>query len=186
MMLAVAILATTGLSAQDEKIVEKVDKKQLRKEKKAKRKAEFELFKSAGLNQIEDRDFVLMADQISGRLGRPILVTDNLNFVKIDGDEITVQYALLNRVGFNGLGGITWSGKIEKLESEDLGKGKAGSVRIDFTSRYVRGMASLHIRILGDRATAQLLNNGQIINFAGEYLFNAEAIVNEGRNIGAF
>ncbi len=186
MMLVVVVLAAGSLLAQEVKVVEKVSKKELKKEKKAQRKIEYELFKAEGLNSIEDRDFVLMADRISGRSFRPVLVMDNLNFIKIEGEEITVQYALDGRIGVNGLGGVTYRGKIRNIEAKDLGQGKPGNVLVEFVAPYARGMVRLYIDIRGDQATAQLLNNGQMINFRGEHLTTESADVTRGISRAVF
>jgi len=186
MMIVVMLLAVGTLSAQKltkaEKKAAKQEKKEAKKKVKAEEKANYEIYKAKGKEMIEARDFVLIAQTISGAKTRPIAVMDNSNFVKIEGDEIVIQFAL-NRPdiqGTNDMGGMTYKGTIRKLEAKDLGEGKSVNVRVDFVSPSIQGVATIYIDIMGHEVKAQLMDNGGAINFIGKYISIEDAFLLQG------
>ena len=186
MMIAVMVLAAGTLSAQKlikaKKKAAKQEKKEAKKLAKAEEKANYELYKAEGKKMIESRDFVLIAQMISGRDTRPIPVVDNSNFVKIEGDKIVVQFAL-NRPdvgGTNDMGGNTYKGTIRKLEAKDLGEGKSVNVRVDFVSPSIQGVATIYIDIMGSTVKAQMIDSGGTINFSGKYIALKDAFLLQG------
>ena len=185
-MIVVMLLAVGTLSAQKltkaEKKAAKQEKKEAKKKVKAEEKANYEIYKAKGKEMIEARDFVLIAQTISGAKTRPIAVMDNSNFVKIEGDEIVIQFAL-NRPdiqGTNDMGGMTYKGTIRKLEAKDLGEGKSVNVRVDFVSPSIQGVATIYIDIMGHEVKAQLMDNGGAINFIGKYISIEDAFLLQG------
>ena len=181
MMVAVLLIGSTALG-QEEKVVEKVSKKEARKEKRAQEQRAFEINKAYGINLIEDRDFVLQANRISGRNNMPIVVDRGVNFVKINGDQMVIQFGLNSRLGNNGLGGTTFQGRIMSLDTEDWGEGKAYSARIQFYTPVLNGVATVNLTVRGSQARASLWSNGRVINFEGRYGAGAETIVAESVN----
>lgn len=186
MMMAVMVLAVGTLSAQKltkaEKKAAKQEKKAAKKRAKAEENENYELYKAEGKKMIESRDFVLIAQMISGRDTRPIPVIDNSNFVKIEGDKIVVQFAL-NRPdvgGSNDMGGNTYKGTIRKLEAKDLGEGKSVNVRVDFVSPSIQGVATIYIDIMGSSVKAQMMDSGGAINFNGKYVALKDAFLLQG------
>jgi hypothetical protein len=186
MLMAVMVLAAGTLSAQKltkaEKKAAKQEKKEAKKRAKAEEKENYEIYKAEGKKMIESRDFVLIAQMISGRDTRPIPVVDNSNFVKIEGDKIVVQFAL-NRPdvgGTNDMGGNTYKGTIRKLEAKDLGEGKSVNVRVDFVSPSIQGVATIYIDIMGSTVKAQMIDSGGTINFSGKYIALKDAFLLQG------
>ena len=185
MMLA-AVLIVTVVQAQEEKTVEKIDRKELRKQKREQRKKIYEIRKAEGANLIESRDFVLKVDQISGRNAIPIIVSNDVNFIKIDGDDIVVQYGLNGRTGLNGVGGITLEGKIYEVDTWDSGEGKPYSARVNFTSPLLRQMTTLYIDLRGGKSKATMYSNGSIINFEGLYASIDSSVIAHAKTRGPF
>ena len=73
----------------------------------------FEIAKEA----VENHRFVIVADRISGKQGYSVNVNETTNFVLVQGDKATVQFAIERGIsGFNGLGGLTVEGSITKSE----------------------------------------------------------------------
>lgn len=73
----------------------------------------FEIAKEA----VENHRFVIVADRISGKRGYSVNVNETTNFVLVQGDKATVQFAIERGIsGFNGLGGLTVEGSITKSE----------------------------------------------------------------------
>jgi len=124
-LLTSAIIIALGItnissSYAQEKKLSKQEKKELRKEKKAKRKAERKLYEEARHKEasqaLKEFDFVLEAHTLYNKRGHSKNVSDNLNFISVKGKKAVVQLAFNNHNGFNGLGGITLSGKISNEE----------------------------------------------------------------------
>jgi len=182
MMLAAVILIASTAVSQEEKIVEKVSKKEARKAKRAENKRVYEIEKAYGINLIDNKDFVLQADRISSRNNIPVVVDRNVNFVKIDGDVMVIQFGLNQRVGLNGLGGTTFEGRIQDIDTKDNGEGRGYSVRIQFYTPILNGTATVSINVLGNQARASLWSNGRVINFEGPYGSGDETLVAQSVN----
>lgn len=184
MLMAVAFIGMTAL-AQGER-TEELSKKELRKQKREYRKQNYEIDKAYGINLIERRDFVLQADLLSGKNNMPISVSKQTNFIKIDGDDMVIQYGLNSQVGLNGVGGLTFHGKIRTIDMKDGGEGKAFNTRIQFSTPYLNGLATVQINIRGDKAEATLWSNGRRLNFEGAYVSNEESLITEAVTRGIF
>lgn len=91
-----------------------------RKEKEEKKRAEERLDSlrfSLACQSVEDGYFVVVADQIRGRYGRSVNVNESTNFVLVQGDKATVQFAIERGFsGPNGLGGITVEGRVSNVK----------------------------------------------------------------------
>ncbi|GAB5524853.1 MAG: DUF4251 domain-containing protein [Roseivirga sp.] len=185
MMMAVMLVMTIAI-AQEEKTVEKLEGKELRKQRKKDRLALFELQKQEGSSLMEDRDFVLQAERIGGKNSIPINVASQINFIRIDGDDLIVQYGLNTGTGRNGLGGVTYEGKIRRFDTKDLGEGKTYNTRIQFFTPYLNGVATINIRIRGNQAQASVWSNGQVLNFEGFYASNENSTIAQSQTLGSF
>jgi hypothetical protein len=101
-------------------------KENLTKEQKLeKQKAEKEETARMVDKMVQQKRFVLEANYISDQTGRRIIVSGELNFVRVDSSQIIVQIAPISGMaGPNGLGGITAGGSINKWELRRFGKNK--------------------------------------------------------------
>ena len=86
----------------------------------------------------------------------------------------------------NGVGGVTYDGKLQKFEVFDRGEGKAAGVMIQYTSVYARNVISLYIEISGDQVSARFNENGTIINLYGQYEPYEGSAIWEANNRRAF
>lgn len=189
MMMAVMLVMTAAIAQEektDEKTVEKPEGKELRKQRKKDRLELFELQKEEGSSLLEDRDFVLQAERIGGKNSIPINVANQINFIRIEGDDLIVQYGLNAGAGRNGLGGVTYEGKIRRFDSKDLGEGKTYNTRIQFFTPYLNGIATVNIRIRGNQAQASIWSNGQVLNFEGFYTSNENSSIAQSQTLGSF
>jgi len=59
------------------------------------------------------RAFVLEADYLQNRYGEKILVSSNLNFIKVVESNGVLQTGSYSGFGYNGVGGVTAEGKIQ-------------------------------------------------------------------------
>ena len=189
-MLMVVVLMTGVAMAQNmqqEKTVEVLTGKELRKQKRIEQKAIFEAQKKAGIALIEGRDFVLQAERLGGKNSVPLQVSNQINFIKIEGDELVVQLGSpFIASGNNGLGGTTYRGKISKIESTNLGKGKPYLTSILFSSSFLPNVTTINLRISGNQARAAVWNSGRVVNFEGFYHSNEKSFINESEILGTF
>lgn len=78
-------------------------KKEIRKQKRALRKAEQaylnEQAHNSALEALNNQDFTLSADMLYTKYGRAINVSNNLNFVQVSGDKVIVQLSVEDRSG---------------------------------------------------------------------------------------
>jgi hypothetical protein len=103
MIIIASLLFMSGLSAQENK-----KSKETKEEKTA--RIEMEYNELAQL--IYGKHFVLEADSRSNQYGNSIPVSSMLNFIKVDSAMAVIQTGSNNRIGYNGVGGITAEGKI--------------------------------------------------------------------------
>jgi len=62
------------------------------------------------------KDFVLKADFLENQYGDRIPVTSFLNFIKVDSTNVVLQTGSDVNVGYNGVGGVTAQGRLERFE----------------------------------------------------------------------
>ncbi|WP_069835626.1 DUF4251 domain-containing protein [Roseivirga misakiensis] len=145
-------------------------KKELRKEKKEEKAKLREEKQAVGVKLIESRDFVLMAKTINGVNGATVPVRETMNFVRIDKGTVTVQYGEPGRSGgANGLGGVTFKGRIQNFRVSDKGGRKGYNAILNFTSPLNANIMSVSIFIWGDKAQARFFNGERNVTFDGKY-----------------
>lgn len=88
------------------------ERKLSRQEKKEVRKAQMTANYYILDSLLNARTFVLEADFLQNRYGDRIIVTPNLNFIKLDKSTGVLQTGTNTSIGFNGVGGVTAEGSI--------------------------------------------------------------------------
>lgn len=138
------LLLGINLQAQD------TDRKLTKAERKAQRAGERLASHEALLQLVRDTQFVVEANIIRGRYGRPLPVNPSTNFVAVSGKDATMQLALNNfRNGFNGLGGITLDSQITRYDITNRGPNKGITLHITLFGSAI-GNAELFIDLFGD------------------------------------
>lgn len=134
-MLAVLMMCSATVFAQETKEekkaakkAEKEAKKEAKKAEKAAKEAREEMVGNALFAQamaaIENRHFVLKAEEVQFKRGQIAHVSSTTNFVLLDGDEASIQLALNTALaGPNGIGGVTVEGKASDIEVKTDKKG---------------------------------------------------------------
>jgi hypothetical protein len=170
-IIALSLLTVMNLNAQESQdLGDPKTKKELKAEKKAAKKKEQADYKAYGMALLESKNFVMKVDRMqNARGGRVIPTVPTVNFIKIDGEDVTVQFGNVADIGLNGVGGVTYNGKLQKFESFDRGEGKSAGASIQYTSIYARNVITLYIEISGEQVTARFNENGTIINMYGQY-----------------
>lgn len=97
---------------------EKEQKKQQKKLQKEEEKKGDSLSYVDACTFLNEKNFVIEADQLMFKRGSMAFVDATTNFIAVSGDEATVQIASHRVVsgGFNGVGGITVEGKVSSIE----------------------------------------------------------------------
>ena len=110
--------------AQEENSVDsKTAKKLTKQQKMEQRKVEEEAMAKMVDQMVQDRRFVLEANNLSNQKGERIIVSSNINFIAVDSNRITIQLASVTGVGgWNGMGGVTTDGTISKFEIRKSGR----------------------------------------------------------------
>jgi hypothetical protein len=74
---------------------------------------------------VQNKDFVLEADQVTFKNGNTVFVNSNTTFISVKGDRAVVQISPSNfRPGPNGVGGVTVDGYITGMKSMTDRKGR--------------------------------------------------------------
>ena len=103
----VTLLAFGILAAQEN--LSKAEKKALRKEEKISHYNKLTEF-------LVHQSFVVEGNIFVDRYGRRAFANQSTNFLILEEEQGTIQLALNNGFGYNGLGGITLSGKLTSFD----------------------------------------------------------------------
>jgi Domain of unknown function (DUF4251) len=168
------ILISFNASSQDNRIS--------RQEKKeAKRDRQFYNFQVLD-SLLERRSFVLEADFLENQYGNRIPVLSNLNFIMVDSTNAVLQTGSNSGEGYNGVGGTTAEGSIERLKIVKDFKNLGFSIRFTVVTNI--GVYDVSMTINSSnyaRATITGLTRGKLV-YDGriETLYNSG--VYKGRN----
>jgi hypothetical protein len=104
-------------SQYDQQVLSKKEAKAIEKEKREAEKEEIAKNEKKLVEyMLDNKQFVLEANYLSGRSGSRIPVNSMLNFISIDSNQGIIQLANTWGSGYNGLGGITVEGSVSKYE----------------------------------------------------------------------
>lgn len=159
--------AGSTIAQTDKKDNKKLERAERKKQKEEQFKANQERFLSA----VKDRSFVIEADAISGKYNFRHQVTSSTNFVKIDGEEVTIQSAGGTNPGYNGLGGLTVNGRITDYDVTTSDKSHSINIAVMFTSPVI-GHSSLILSIRADGYASATVSD----NWGGRATFNGEFV----------
>ena len=101
---------------------------------KADKAAQIEMQYLATENLIDSNAFVLTADFLSNRYGYRRIAEPTLNFIKVDSSEIVIQTGNSFGMGYNGIGGLTVSGRITRWDINKDPVRKTFTIRISISS----------------------------------------------------
>lgn len=183
-MKKVALLTLAALFGCMALVQAQTTKEQTRKEKKAAQAALDQLLFEEAKQAVDNKAFVLEADQVIFKYGTTAFVSSNTNFVAVDGDNAVVQVAFNIPVGGpNGLGGVTVDGKASdyKVQTD-----KKGNIHISMNVMGVGISAQVIINLPkdGNDASVDILPNFSSNRFSlsGRLLPLKKANVFKGRS----
>lgn len=191
-LLAVWLLGTGVMMAQqdksaerDAKQAEKAAKKAAKEAQKAAEEAEENALFEQAVQALDNQDFVLEADRVEFKRGSFVYVTSNTNFVSLMGDKATIQLAFNAPVaGPNGIGGITVDGTASGIEKK---VDKKGNITYEMNVQGVAVSARLTLQMAkgSNRCTATVWPNfsSNRISFTGYLYPSAQSKVFKGRSL---
>lgn len=161
----ILIVAIIGFQLQAQ---ETKTKKEIRAEKKAKEIAERDALRIEQEKWVQEKTYVLEAQQVFSKTGMVFQLNSSTNFVYINKDQAALQLSFDGLVGWNGVGGITIKGKITKYEIQIEEKNKPILVRM--TIQGSSGFQDVTIWISNNGSgEAQITDlRGNILRFTGD------------------
>jgi hypothetical protein len=180
--LIMSLLLSGGLFAQDQKMI-KETKKEASQRKKEEKKAKIESQYKLTENLLEGKNFVLEAHFLKFRSGDRVNVSSTLNFISIDSLSAVIQVGSMQRVGYNGVGGVTVQGRISnwKLEKDDNRKDFYLTLSIQGNIDIYD--VSVNIDYAGYAyATLNGINSGKL-TFEGNMVSKEETVIFKGQTL---
>lgn len=161
---------------------DKSDKTKLsRKERKELKRKEAEKEKQRLLEFARDSTWVIETHTVFDRYHNSYIMNPTINFVSVIDDEATVQLSFSNLPGWNGLGGITMDGSVDKYEVKPNKEGKPFTIEVR-ASGAALGAVDLFITVnSAANASCTLRGNfGERLTFTGKFVNAAESNVYKG------
>lgn len=151
---------------------------------KAAQEAEQKAWFAKAVQALNDRKFVLEADQVTFKRGRFVYVNGSTNFVSLHEDRATVQLAFNSPyAGPNGIGGITVDGSASHIKMDTDSK---GNITITMSVLGAGISARVVIRMENDSnkcsATVYPNFNSDVITFSGYMYAEEDSNVFKGRS----
>lgn len=164
------LLGTGLLFAQTEESgVDNPSRKALRKQKKEQKVQEQKENLLFYEKIAEEKTWVIEAHTIYNRYGNSFQMDPTINFVSLNNDKSIVQLGINGYIGYNGLGGVTFEGRLQKYEVIP----EENSILIRFTAMgAVMGPVDLVARISPDGYSRITVsgNWGRRLTFAGYFV----------------
>lgn len=189
-LMAVALMATISneVFAQTETVDSLINPKALRDAERARQKAAQEIEESAAyaeaVKALEEKQFVLEADQVIFKRGETAYVNTNTNFVLVNQNRGTVQVAFNTHfAGPNGIGGVTVDGTVSGVKMKT---DKRGNVTYSF-SIMGTGISAQVFMILvnGDNEATVSISpnfNSQTLTLRGKIISLEQSNIFKGRS----
>lgn len=164
-LLALVLVSASTLTFAQESArdVKRADRKAQRDAERAKMKAEEQAYDAVSYEQavqaLQDKQFVLEADQVIFRNGQSAFVSTTTNFVMMNGSRATVQIAFNTPYpGPNGIGGVTVDGTASDMK---MTTDKKGNVNCNFSVQGIGISAQVFISLTngGNNATVTVNPN---------------------------
>ncbi len=116
---------------------------------------------------IDNKQFVLEADQLRDRYGNMAFVISTINFIAVDSNIAVFQFGSAHTVGINGIGGVTVEGRITSFKAKR--NKKNGSYYVQFNISSNLGMFDIGMNVSANgkaSATVNAMSRGKL-NYSG-------------------
>lgn len=189
-LMAVALMATISneVFAQTETVDSLTNPKTLRDAERARQKAAQEIEESAAyaeaVKALEEKQFVLEADQVIFKRGETAYVNTNTNFVLVNQNRGTVQVAFNTHfAGPNGIGGVTVDGTVSGVKMKT---DKRGNVTYSFSIMGTGISAQVFMTLVnGDNEATVSISpnfNSQTLTLRGKIISLEQSNIFKGRS----
>lgn len=189
-LMAVALMATISneVFAQTETMDSLTNPKTLRDAERARQKAAQEIEESAAyaeaVKALEEKQFVLEADQVIFKRGETAYVNTNTNFVLVNQNRGTVQVAFNTHfAGPNGIGGVTVDGTVSGVKMKT---DKRGNVTYSFSIMGTGISAQVFMTLVnGDNEATVSISpnfNSQTLTLRGKIISLEQSNIFKGRS----
>lgn len=158
------------------------DNRLSRKDKKEARKAENYAFFQYLDTILTHKSFVLEADFIENQYGQRINVTPTLNFIRVDSLKAVLQTGSSRYLGYNGVGGVTAEGLLDRWEVTKNTKNMSYHIRFSVNTNI--GFYDVMLNVTADnyaRATITGLTPGRL-TYTGHLRSLFDSRVYKGQN----
>lgn len=150
---------------------------------KAQEAAENAVSYEDAVQALNNRKFVLEADQVIFRNGQSAFVTSNTNFVWVNEEKGTVQVAFNTAYpGPNGIGGITVDGSVSDFKATT---DKRGNINCQFSIQGIGISAQVFLSLTngGNKASVDINPNfnGNTMTLSGKLLPLNQSSIYKGR-----
>jgi hypothetical protein len=153
------------------------------KESKAEKAARIEKEYKATEKLIDSAAFVLTADFLSNQHGYRRIAEPLLNFIEVDSSQCIIQTGNSSGMGYNGVGGLTISGKINTWKVNKDPIHKTFMIRMSISSALGFYDVFMSVNASGKAmATLSGITRGQLI-FEGSLCPLKESRTFEGRSL---
>jgi hypothetical protein len=169
-------LVSVSVNAQEEKLSK-------REKRKLERKTERERTYERTGHMLDSMKFVLEADYLDNQRGNRMVVSNTLNFIKVDSDNAVLQIGRNTGIGNNGVGGTTAEGRISRYEVRKNEKKKTYDVRMNVNTNI--GHYDIFMMVTSDgsaRATLTGIYPGKLI-WDGDIVAIDESRIYKGRTL---
>jgi len=173
LVISVLLLVPFFILAQSEKQSKEEKKEQKEKEDLEKMQALYKI--------VESRQFVVEANQVFGNTGEIYNVMPSVNYFAVDSSYSTMQLSFNGLIGWNGIGGITSDGKLDKFDLQELESGKPVTLYGSINSRSGGNVQfTMYVYSSGTANITATGNWGNDITFQGRLFTLAESKVFKG------
>ncbi|MGA2822788.1 MAG: DUF4251 domain-containing protein [Bacteroidales bacterium] len=175
-----SLLLSGGLFAQDQKTI-KETRKEASQRKKEEKKAKIENQYKITDSLLEERKFVLEAQFLKTSRGERFPVISTLNFIFVDSLSGVIQVGSVQRVGYNGVGGVTVQGRISNWKLEKDEKQKNFYLIFSIQGNIDIYDVNMNIDYAGYAyATLNGINSGKL-TFEGNLVSKEETVIFKGQ-----
>ena len=177
--LLVTFLNYPGIS---QVVEDKKSKKELKEERKEARKLEALEDLQRANDLVRERQWVLETHTLFGRYGDAFPVNPSINFVAVNGDNCVIQLGFEHLIGWNGLGGVTFEGKVKSYKVYEAADGQGISLRAEFFGPG-RNL-SMFLDVSGVNSDIRLRGNwGSRLRMSGQIVHPDESRVYKGQPV---
>ena len=178
----VLLLVFLGYSAMGQETEGKKSKKEEKMERKETRRLEAQENLQKANDLVRERQWVLETHTLFGRYGDSFQVNPTINFVAVEGDNCVIQLGFEHLIGWNGLGGVTFEGKVKSYRVYETTEGKGVSLRAEFFGAG-RNL-SMFLNVTGVNSDIRLRGNwGGRLRMSGQIVHPDESRVYKGQPV---